>query len=307
MAPASLKLIFMVLLPLLIVQEPIRVDVSLVTVGVRVLDSRGRDVRGLKVEDFAVIDDGVPQNIAFFSGETKPITLGILVDHSSSMEYGKKIDRAKDAALALVKGAREGSEFFYIAFDNHVEIASNFTTDRNQVEAAIQKTVPDGGTSLYDAILEGVMLTGSAHLSRQALIIISDGGDQHSTHKLQEILSAVRESEIQIYTIGYFSKEEETQYEDSGSKVTLINGEKVDNPRLALESIARESGGESYFPRSDEQLAKAVRDINEDLRTQYTIAFYPHSTDRDNRYHQLRVTVPGTRYRVRARAGYGTS
>jgi Ca-activated chloride channel family protein len=88
--------------------------------------------------------------------------------------------------------------------------------------------------------------------------------------------------------------------------VTLIDGEKVDNPRLALERIAKESGGESYFPRSDEELAKVVRDINEDLRTQYTIAFSPHSTDNGNRYHQLRVTIPGARYRVRARAGYGT-
>ena len=86
----------------------------------------------------------------------------------------------------------------------------------------------------------------------------------------------------------------------------LINGTLVDNPRDVLQKVARESGAASFFPRSDKELAKAVEEIVSDLRTQYTVAFYPQSLDAETRYHQLRVTVRGGRYDVRARPGYGT-
>src|SRR5262245_20373691 len=101
-----------------------RVDVSLVTVGVQVEDSRGRDVRGLKAEDFVISQDGVPQQIASFSSDPQPVTLGIVLDRSSSMEANNKIERAKDAARILIRDAREGSEFFYIEFSNKVHLAS---------------------------------------------------------------------------------------------------------------------------------------------------------------------------------------
>ena len=164
-----------------VVQQTIRVDVSLVTVGVQVTDSRGRDIRGLKAEDFQMAQDGIPQKIATFSSEPQPITLGIILDRSSSMEANQKIDRAKEAAQALVQGAREGSEFFYIQFSEKVRIASDYTSDRNSMVAAIRQTMADGSTSLYDAILQGLVLSGRAHLPRQTLVVISDGADQHST------------------------------------------------------------------------------------------------------------------------------
>lgn len=286
-------------------QEPLRVDVSVVTVGVRVTDSRGRDVRGLRVEDFSLYEDGKPEDIAFFSSETQPIALGILIDSSSSMIADQKIDRAEEAARALVAGARAGSEFFVIDFDDKVKVLSGFTANRPDVESAIGKVVAAGGTSLYDALLGGLVLTGQARLPRQAIVVISDGTDQHSTHTLQEVVDILRESQIQVYTIGYFSAAEEQLFRSSGPKLSLTNGDEVDNARLALESIAKESGAESYFPRSDEQLAKAVAEINEDLRTQYTLSFYPDSSNSEG-YHKLRVAVKGGRYRVRARPGYGT-
>lgn len=299
-----MKLIGIALL-LLGLQQTLRVDVSVVTVGVRVTDSRGRDVRDLKAEDFRVFDDGAAQKIAFFSNETQPVTLGILLDHSSSMDSNDKIDRAKDAARALVGGAREGSEFFYIEFDDEVKLAADLTTDRQKVVAAIQQTVPDGGTSLYDATLAGIGQAGRAKLARQVLVIISDGVDQHSTHNLRQLINIVRDSKIQIFTIGYFSKEDERIYRSSGTTMTLIDGVEVDNPRLVLEKIADESGAKSFFPRSDVELAQAVAEINKDLATQYTVSFYK-PPDRGNEYHQLRVEVPAGRYNVRARPGYGT-
>ena len=294
------------MLLLLFSQDTLQVKVSVVAVGVRVTDSRGRDVRGLKVENFSVFDDGVAQKIEFFSDEEQPITLGILLDKSDSMKYTAKIERAKEAALALVRSTTVGSEFFYIAFDQHVTPTEDLTTDRQRIESAIQQTKTGGGTSLYDAVLSGVALTSRAHLPRQAIVVISDGTDQNSRRRLADVMKVARQSKIQVYTIGYFSGPEEILFRKSGTRIELIDGAIVDNPRVVLGKLARESGAVSFFPRSDQELTKAVEEITKDLRTQYTVAFYPKSPDAENRYHQLRVTVRGGRYNVRARPGYGT-
>src|SRR5262245_22766500 len=123
----------LIALLLLIPQETLRVKVSLVTVGARVTDSRGRNVLGLKAKDFSIFDDGAAQNIEFFSDQEQPITLGILLDRSFSLSYNSKLERAKDAARALVRSAHDGSEYFYFAFDDQVRLLSDFTTDREKV------------------------------------------------------------------------------------------------------------------------------------------------------------------------------
>jgi len=299
--------ILIAILLILVPQETLRVKVSLVTVGVRVTDSRGRSVLGLKAEDFSVFDDGVPQKVEFFSSEEQPITLGIVLDRSFSMSYNNKLDRAKDAARTLIRAAHEGSEYFYFTFDDQVRLASDFTTDKERIQSAIYQTNLGRGTSLYDAILEGLSWCGQAQLPRQALVIISDGADQHSRHKLEETMSLVRESEMQIYTIGYFDPDEDRLFRKSGARIAMTDDRMIDNPRVVLEKIAQESGAESFFPRTDAELVKAVEEIANDLRSQYTLAFYPEPEDREDRYHQLRVTVNRGRYNVRARPGYGTT
>jgi len=296
----------LIILLLVGAQDTLRVKVSLVTVGVRVTDWIGRDARGLKMENFLVFDDEIPQKIEFFSNEEQPITLGILLDRSFSMSYNAKLDRAKDAARALVGAAREGSQYFYIAFDDNVKLSADLTDDRHQVETAIDQTTLGGGTALYDAVLKGLAISAQAARPRQVLIIISDGADQHSTHLLGEVIRAVREAELQVFTIGYFSPQEEAFVRRSGDKLTLADGTVVDNPQYVLKKLASESGAESFFPRSDKELSEAVEKITKDLRTQYTLGFYPSSDD-DNHYHQLRVAVRGGRYKVRARPGYSTS
>jgi hypothetical protein len=206
----------------------------------------------------------------------------------------------------MVQASVEGSEFFYIDFDERVRVIAPFTSDKNQLESAIAQTLADGGTSLYDALIDGIELAGESRLARQALVVISDGADQHSSHQLQELIEIVRESNLQVYTIGYFANEEARLMRGSNQKISLINGEEVDNPRLALERIAEESGAASFFPRSDEELQKAVKAIVDDMRTQYTVSFYPKSLTRDEGYHTLRVTLQGGTYTVRTRPGYGT-
>jgi Ca-activated chloride channel family protein len=290
---------------LLISQDTLQVKVSLVSVGVSVTDSRGRSLAGLHAADFSVFDNGVPQKIEFFSSEEQPITLGILLDHSSSMASNAKLDRAKEAAQAVLRATHEGSEYFYIAFDHNATLAADFTSDRQAVDEAIQQTELGGGTSLYDAIVQGVALSHKSRLSRQALVIISDGADTHSYHQLQQVVNLVRESEMQIYTIGYFDRTEERRYRTEEKTIPMTDGREMDNPRLVLTGIARDSGGMSFFPKSDAELAKAVEEIATDIRTQYTVAFYPQFPDAQTGYHELRVIVRGGRYTIRARPGYG--
>jgi len=294
---------FHIALSLLIAQDTLQVKVSLVTVPVQVTDSRGRDVPGLKVEDFALYDDGRQQKIEFFSEAPQPITLGILLDRSVSMKYNDKISRAKEAALVLARAPLEGSEFFYIEFDDGVKVALDFTSDRRRMESAIRDTKLGGGTSLYDAVIKAIELSRKAQLSQQVLVIISDGTDQHSLRRLADALKVVRESKVQVYTIGYFSGTEEEMFRKAGSRIELIDGTIVDNPRFVLQKIAQESGAASFFPRSDRELVKAVEEITHDVRTQYTLAFYPQSSEAE-KYHELRVTVRSGRYNVRARPGY---
>jgi Ca-activated chloride channel family protein len=138
------------------------------------------------------------------------------------------------------------------------------------------------------------------------LFIISDGADQHSKHTLEEAARAVRDARLQVYTIGYFSEHEEPIFSKWPEKIILDDGRVIDNPKYVLKKLASDSGAESFFPRSDKELAQAVERIVKDLRTQYTLGFYPQSPDNDTHYHQLRVVARGGRYRVRARPGYGS-
>src|SRR5687767_11638035 len=214
-----------VLLLLLAQEQTLRVKVSLVTVGVRVTDSRGKDVRGLKAGNFSVYEDGVAQKVEFFSSEEQPITLGILLDRSNSMAENSKLERAKEAARSLVDAGRKGSEFFYVTFDDRVKLGADLNTDRKAIDDAIAATSLGGGTSLYDAILEGLRHCSRARLPRQVLVVVSDGYDQHSTHLLEEVIRIVQESQVQIYTIGYYNKGEENLLRQYGEKVTLLNGD----------------------------------------------------------------------------------
>src|SRR5262249_37868046 len=155
------------------------------------------------------------------------------------MSTNRKLERAKEAAAALIRLTHEGSEYFYFAFDDQVRLKADFTTDRDRIQSAIQQTDLGEGTSLYDAIIEGLTVSNRAKLPRQALVVISDGADQHSRHELPETMRIVRESEMQIYTIGYFTSAEDKLFRSSGAKVKLDDGRMIDNPREVLEKIAR--------------------------------------------------------------------
>lgn len=283
----------------------VRVGVTMVTVGVRVTDRRGREVHGLKVQDFRLYEDDLPQTISFFSEEEQPVSLGILLDRSQSMGVSDKLQRAKVAAMYLEQASHPDNEFLYATFDDRAEVVVDFTANRERVESAILGTLPGGGTSFYDAILAVAGRFASATYPRQALAVITDGADQHSQHTLDDVIQGLQTSQAQLFLIGYFSEFESRLFRDSGEKITLIDGEPIDNPRFVFKRLAEETGAASFFPRSDEEFKQAAQAISRDLRHQYTLAYYPpRNSSREGSYRYIRVKVRGSGLKVRARLGY---
>jgi Ca-activated chloride channel family protein len=167
----------------------------------------------------------------------------------------------------------------------------------------ILQTKPGGETSLYDALLKGIALATESLLPRQAIVLISDGADTHSTHMLDEVRRATRESTTQIFAIGYYSPEEAQLFRTSSPTVKAEDGKVIDNPREVLKQLAEDSGARSFFPESDQELQAATTEIAADIKAQYTIAFYPPGGD-ENQYHRLQVTVRDRKDQVRVRSGY---
>jgi Ca-activated chloride channel family protein len=282
----------------------LRIDVSMVTVGVRVTDAKGHEVRDLSAKDFTLFEDDIPQNVTFFSSEEQPVSLGILLDRSISMIEGEKLERAKAAAELLVDSAHSGTEVMYIPFDDQVEVSAEFTRDHESVKRRIARTTVGNGTSLYDAILMALERSKHAKNGRQALVIISDGADEHSEHTLDEVIHAVQESLVQVYAIGYFSKREEEVILKGGARLLLAPGRFIDNPRVVFERLAQQSGAGVFFPRSDKALQAAAGQISRDLGTQYTLGYSPSNPAADNRYRRIKVKLQPKGLKVRARQGY---
>ena len=288
---------------LALLQDTLTVTVSLVRLGVTVADSRGRNVTGLKNQDFRLSVNGVPREIAFFSDGPQPISLGIVLDQSFSMSYDNKLERAKEAAHTLVHAVHDGSEYFYVTFDDEVRIVRSVTSDRSDIDFAIDATALGRGTSLFDAVIQGIDLSRKTMRHRQVLVVISDGADTHSKEKLATLMKAARESEVQIYTIGYFNPEEDQLFRTNGAEIKMT-ARTVHNPRVVLTELSEQSGGKAFFPKTDTAMTAAVQAIVNDLRSQYTIEFYRQPTDNDT-YQELRLLIQGHRGAIRTRSGFG--
>jgi len=286
------------------VPEPatFRSDVDLISLAVRVSDRADRDVAGLSASQFTVYENRVAQKIAFFSAEQQPLSLGILLDVSGSMAANGKLDEAKQALAAIVNAGHPDNEWLFLRFHRDVETVTGFTSDRSRVLAAIAATQTEPeGTSVYDAVARALCLLKSAKHPRQALIVITDGADQHSHRTLDELVPLVEAARAQLFLIGCFGKEEAAYFQTSEKKIALVTGQEIDNPRFAFARLAQESGAEYFFATSPGKLQEAVDSIARQLRTQYTLAYYPPPGEG---YRRIEVKVASHGLKVRARRGY---
>jgi Ca-activated chloride channel family protein len=260
-----------------------------VVLPIVVTDKRGGYISDLPRERFEVYDNGRRMPIQLFTTEDTPVTVGLIIDGSSSMRG--RLGEVVAASLAFAKSSNPNDELFAIRFNDDVrEAVLNrrflLASDLIALEKALSSLVPEGRTALYDALIAGLDHVNEGTRPRKVMVVISDGGDNASRATLDQVLARARTSNAAIYTIGI--------YEDSDPEK---------NPG-ALKSLARATGGERYLPRTPGALLQVCERIAREIRSGYTIGYPP--PDRDGVFHRIRVQVvaPGRSVTVRTRPGY---
>jgi Ca-activated chloride channel family protein len=273
----------------------LRTSVNLVLVPVSITDGLNRPVLGLDAENFQLFENKKAQQIKHFSSEDIPVSVGIIVDTSGSMSY--KLDRAREAVAQFCEAANPQDEFFMITFADTPHLATDFTTHPENIENALLTARSKGATSLLDAIYMGIDKLRSARYARKALLVLSDGGDNHSRYSERDVNSAIKEADITIYAVGVYERYVSTQEELRG-------------PEL-LRTITELSGGDAFTLTNPNELPTVARNIGTRLRHQYVLAYEPQSTARDGKWHKISVKLRLPRklflLHVRARAGFYAS
>ncbi len=255
--------------------KPIRKDVDLVLVPVTITDPMNRLVTGLEKENFALTDNGKPQEIRHFSSEDAPISLGVIFDISGSMS--DKIDKSRQAVVEFFRTANPQDEFFLITFSEKPEVLVDYTSSVEDIQDKLVYAVPKGRTALLDAIYLGMSRMRKAHYERKALLIISDGGDNHSRYTEGEIKSMVREADVQIYAIGLFDTYFKTPEEREG-------------PAL-LTDVTEVTGGRTFTINSPNELADVATKIGIELRNQYVLGYRPNGPVQDGKWRKIKVRL----------------
>jgi VWFA-related protein len=273
------------------------VDVELVQLPVSVLDKKGVPVLGLQQEHFSVFEDKVQQNITLFKQEDIPLSIGLVVDASSSM--ATKRDRLHTAAMTFVRESNPEDETAIVSFGDEVNLELDFTKNQRQLSRTLAGIYPNGSTALYDGVVLGAKhLKQEGSEEKRVLLVISDGEDNRSKYKLNEALEAVRESKIIVYSIGLLSTDVPYSY----------YGMYSDRAKKALKQFAEVSGGAAYFPKKVSDVEEICRRIARELRNQYTVGYKPSNEKLDGSWRnvQVKVSPPKTasNIKVRTKQGY---
>jgi Ca-activated chloride channel family protein len=272
-------------------QYEIRSEVALVVLHMTVRDRNGGLVSGLAKENFQVSEDGSRQEIEFFGHEDLPATIGLVVDNSGSMQ-SKRLE-VNTAALDFARSSNSQDQWFVVNFNERVSFGLpqnlRFTSEVEQLQFALSRTVPAGMTALYDAISNSLDHLRKGDRDKKALIIISDGGDNASKAKLDDVLEKAIRSDAIIFTIGIFGQDDTDR-----------------NPRV-LQRLAKATGGEAFLPESLDDVLPICRRIAVDIRNQYSATYTSSNQKKDGTYRSIKVRANGPghgRLFVRARGGY---
>jgi len=267
------------------------VESNLVVLHAAVADHQGRMVRDLPVTAYHVYEDGAPQAIVLFRHEDTPVTVGLVVDNSGSMQ--RKLPEVVAAATAFARSSNPEDQMFIVNFNEQVWLGlppgKAFVSDPDALKVAMLQIRASGETALYDAITSALGHVRESPLSRRVLIVLSDGGDNASTRRFPEILSLVQQSNVVVYTVGLFDEYDKDR-----------------NPTL-LRQLAKVSGGEAFFPKEVPDVTNVLQAVSRDIRNQYTIDYVPTNGKRDGTYRNIRVNLSKLMpilWTVRTRTGY---
>lgn len=274
--------------------KPIQLDVSLVLINMTVTDPYDRLVTGLEKENFRVFEDGKEQEVTTFSSEDIPISIGVIFDTSGSMS--DKIGRARQAAVQFLKTANPRDEFFMVSFNDRAQLNSGFTSSVDELQNRMMFSAAKGQTALLDAIYLGLSQMRSASNGKRALLVISDGGDNHSRYNEKDIRNFVKEADCQLYVMGVFNADDMQRTDEERYGPTLLS------------ELAEMTGGRVFAAANLNDLPDIAAKIGMELRNQYVLGYKPSDARRNGTWRKIKVKLIAPKglppLSVYARTGY---
>lgn len=256
----------------------LHMDVDLALINVTVTDPYNRLVTGLDPDNFRVYEDNIEQEVVTFSSEDVPISIGVIFDFSGSM--ANKIGKAREAALQFFKTANPQDEFFLVSFNERAELTSAFTNSIEDLQSRMMLTAPKGRTALLDAIYLGLSQMRGARNGKRALLILSDGGDNHSRYNESDIKRLVKEADTQLYAIGIFDP---LGYRNR-------TPEELNGPSL-LGEVTEMTGGRVFAVENLNELPDIASKIGMELRNQYVLGYRPSNKAHDARWRKIKIKL----------------
>ena len=256
----------------------VKMDVDMALVNVTVTDPYNRLVTGLEQENFRVYEDNIEQEVVTFSAEDVPISIGVVFDFSGSM--ANKVGKAREAAVQFFKTANPSDEFFLVSFNERAELTSAFTNSVEDLQSSLMLTSAKGRTALLDAIYLGLSQMRGARNAKRALLILSDGGDNHSRYNESDIKRLVKEADTQLYAIGIFDP---LGYRNR-------TPEELNGPSL-LSEITEMTGGRVFSVEKLEDLPDIASKIGMELRNQYVLGYHPSNRAHDARWRKIKIRL----------------
>ena len=273
-------------------QQVLRANVDLVLVNVTVLDFAGRVVTGLKPTNFAVLDDKNPQVVRYLSNVDEPISLVVVLDASASM--APRMQDARKAFTETINTSNPQDDFSLVVVSDRPRVALHLDDSASEIQAAVDALQPDGSTALWDGMYLGVNELKNSRYQRKAMVVISDGGDNHSRYTESELRSLLKEADVEVYAIGMLHPYATRLEEKRGP--------------LELDEVTSVTGGRVFTARNSVELSRAVTQISRELRSQYVLGYYPSNRIRDGKWRRLKIRVTKSaspeKVRLYAKKGY---
>ena len=265
-----------------------RIGTDLVVLNVSVFDSSGKILKGLPQSAFTVYENNVKQEVSVFRQEDVPVSLGLLIDSSASMESKK--ERVASADLAMVKASNPKDEVFIVAFNDEADVIQDFTGDVNVLEKALHGMRAHGGTAMRDAVLLAIdHLRGKASRDKRVLVVITDGEDNSSISTAQRVIEAAHQSNVIVYAIGLLGEEQHASAERA---------------KAQLDGLTTATGGRSWFLPDVDSIAAVTPEIAHEIRNQYVVGYTSSNPAKDGTFRTIRVEVNVPGATVRTRSGY---
>jgi len=268
----------------------VKVDSSVVVVNATIVDGSGRHVPGLKQDQFTILENGVEQQINYFTAEETPFAAVILLDTSGSME--QRVSLARSAAIRFLDGLRESDNAEIYRFDSKVSLVQKFSNSRD-VSEKIFDLKADGMTALNDAVYHAAAVLANRPEKRRAIIVLSDGMDTYSKRSADKALKAAHAANALIYTVDMSSIE--------------TNGRLRTQNQGVLRNFAEKTGGKFIATPGGAAIRDAFEKIVEELGVQYTLEYQPKNLAKDGKWRAIEVRVARPNLTIRTRKGYNAA